>query len=188
MNSVGYLETGVLYCANVLYRFTESPNSCIDLFYLDLLPFPNRHYGVNGDANIGIAEFAFVGARVRTAEEIRKLLFGLEIGPADELEDQDLDFKEWNTSSMPDAVGLVVEMAVCMANGGGGTVVFGVNDRAVGREAAILGVPLEVDVNILKRRVYDSTDPKITPVFEDLPVAEGTGRVLIMQIYPGMPP
>jgi|WetSurMetagenome_2_1015567.scaffolds.fasta_scaffold09626_2 predicted HTH transcriptional regulator len=39
--------------------------------------------------------------------------------------------------SQKDALELVVEAAVCMANGGGGTVVFGVNDRAMGRAGAI---------------------------------------------------
>ena len=75
-----------------------------------------------------------------------------------------------------------------MANGGGGTVVFGVADRIQGRGQAILGVPPEIDSNLLKKAVYDRTDPKITPVFEELAVPEGTGRLLLMQIYPGMPP
>lgn len=79
-------------------------------------------------------------------------------------------------------------MAVCMANGGGGTVVFGVSDKAVGLENAILGVPLSIDANNLKKCTYDRTDPKITPVFEEMQVNEGTGRLLVMQIYPGMPP
>src|SRR5699024_4380595 len=78
--------------------------------------------------------------------------------------------------------------AVCMANGGGGTVVFGVADRVKGRANAIIGVPPEIDPNILKKAVYDQTDPKIIPLFEELRVPEGTGRLLIMQIHPGMPP
>ena len=125
---------------------------------------------------------------MRTTEQILELLPRLDQSVADELEDQDLDFKEWNTRSIDDAVKLVVEMAVCMANGGGGTVVFGVKDRVLGRMSAISGVPPEVDINRLKRAVYDSTDPKITPVFEELAVVEGTGRLLVMQIHPGMPP
>jgi ATP-dependent DNA helicase RecG len=125
---------------------------------------------------------------MRKLQDIRELLAELEDKPADALEDQDLDFKEWNTRSMADAVRLVVQMAVCMANGGGGTVVFGVNDKAIGRARAILGVPPEVDVNRLKRAVYDSTDPKLTPVFEELTVTEGTGRLLVMHVYPGLPP
>lgn len=75
-----------------------------------------------------------------------------------------------------------------MANGGGGTVVFGVNDKAKSRTSAILGVPRELDTNRLKQAVYDRTDPKITPVFEDLVVPEGTGRLLVMQVHPGLPP
>lgn len=125
---------------------------------------------------------------MRTLEEILELLPRLDQVVADELEDQDLDFKEWNARSIDDSVRLVVEMAVCMANGGGGTVVLGVRDQVVGRQSAIRGVPPEVDVNRLKRAVYDRTDPKITPVFEELPVPEGTGRLLVMQVHPGIPP
>lgn len=125
---------------------------------------------------------------MRDLSEIRDLLDELEHRPASELEDQDLDFKEWKSRSVSDAVSLVVEMAVCMANGGGGTVVFGVNDRALGRSTAIVGVPPEVDVNRLKKAVYDATDPKLTPVFLELSVPEGTGRIIVMQTYPGLPP
>jgi len=125
---------------------------------------------------------------MRELAEIRLLLEELEQQPANALEEQDLDFKEWTSRSMRDAVALVVEMAICMANGGGGTVVFGVNDRAVGRSKAILGVPHDIDINRLKKAVYDSTDPKLTPVFQELTVPEGTGRLIVMQIYPGLPP
>lgn len=125
---------------------------------------------------------------MRSRRDIEALLEELEHCIADDLEDQDLDFKQWDTQSRDKAVKKVVDMAICMANGGGGSVVFGVADRISGREQAVLGVPPEVDVNILKRAVYDQTDPHITPVFEELHVPEGTGRVLIMQVHPGMPP
>ena len=125
---------------------------------------------------------------MRTAKDIIELLPELEHGIADDLEDQDLDFKQWDGHSRDKAVRIVVQMAVCMANGGGGTVVLGVADRVQGRDKAILGVPPEIDINLLKKAVYDQTDPKITPVFEDLSVPEGTGRLILMQIYPGMPP
>jgi ATP-dependent DNA helicase RecG len=98
---------------------------------------------------------------MRNLIALRLLLDELNICPAHDLEDQDLDFKDWNRRSLPDAVGLVVEMAICMANGGGGTVVFGINDKTVGRGAAITGVPPEVDANWLKKAVYDSTDPNL---------------------------
>ncbi|SDW37021.1 ATP-binding protein [Nitrosomonas communis] len=125
---------------------------------------------------------------MRTVADIVALLSELEHSVADELEDQDLDFKQWNTQSRDKAIKTLVQMAVCMANGGGGTVVFGVAEHLVGRAQAILGVPPEIDTNLLKKAVYDQTDPKITPAFEELTVPEGTGWLLIMQIYPGMPP
>ena len=60
---------------------------------------------------------------MRTAKDIIELLPELEHGIADDLEDQDLDFKQWDGHSRDKAVRIVVQMAVCMANGGGGTVV-----------------------------------------------------------------
>lgn len=125
---------------------------------------------------------------MRKTEEIESLLNELEYRIADELEDQDLDFKEWIFRSLNDSIGMVVDMAICMANGGGGTIVFGVRDRVKGRAKAIIGVPPEVDVNKLKQAVYDRTDPKLTPVFEDLIVPEGTGRIIVMQVHQGLPP
>jgi ATP-dependent DNA helicase RecG len=122
---------------------------------------------------------------MRSVSDIRRLLNELDTQPATDLEDQDLDFKDWSRRSTAKAVALVVEMAICMANGSGGTVVFGVNDKTVGRGKAIVGVTPDIDVNRLKKAVYDSIDPKLTPVFEDLAVPEGMGRLLVMHIYPG---
>lgn len=125
---------------------------------------------------------------MRTVKDIAELLHELEHVVADDLEGQDLDFKQWDSTSREKAVKTVVQMAVCMANGGGGTVVLGVADRVRGRDKAILGVPPDIDVNLLKKAVYDRTDPKITPGFEEMRVPEGTGRLLLMHIYPGIPP
>lgn len=125
---------------------------------------------------------------MRSLTDISSLLERINVTKADTLEDQDLDFKEWKYRSLNDAIAAVIEMAICMANGGGGTVVFGVKDKTLGRANAIQGIPLDIDPNILKRRVHDSTDPKIMPVFKELLVPEGTGRLLVMQIYPGTPP
>ena len=125
---------------------------------------------------------------MRTAREIEELLPRLSACCADDLEDQDLDFKRWDESSMRASIRMAVDMAVCMANGGGGSVVFGVADRVVGRSEAILGVPPEVDANRLKLAVYDGTDPRLTPEFEELRVPEGTGRLIVMQVQRGMPP
>ena len=125
---------------------------------------------------------------MRSTQDILELLPEFEIRIADELEDQDLDFKQWDLKSRDKSVQMVVRMAVCMANGGGGTVVFGVADQVIGRANAVLGIPLEIDINLLKKAVYDQTDPKIMPVFEEISAPEGTGRLLLMQIHPGLPP
>ncbi len=58
---------------------------------------------------------------MRDLLEIHSLLDELERQPADMLEGKDLDFKQWDTRSMNRAVKVVIDMAVCMANGGGGT-------------------------------------------------------------------
>ena len=124
----------------------------------------------------------------KTRTTVLKLLDRLDHRSADQLEGQDIDFKRWDTGSLKDEVKRVIAWAVCMANGGGGTVVFGVCDKAVGRAQAIKGVPQEVNVNRIRAAVYDGTDPKLTPVFDEIRVAEGTGRVLAMHVYPGLPP
>ena len=120
---------------------------------------------------------------MRSADEILILLDRLGEGcVADDLEDQDLDFKRWIESSMDDAVSQVVEMAVCMANGGGGTVVFGVADQSPSRRAALLGVPERVSVKQLVETVYRRTDPSLAVYFEELEIPEGTARLLAMQV------
>ena len=103
----------------------------------------------------------------RGRAEIERMLVELDHRTADDLESQNLDFKEWDTHSLSQSVRTVVAAAVCMANGGGGTVVFVVAVKLVGRESAILGVPPEVSVNRFRVAVYDSTDPKPTPVFQE---------------------
>jgi len=117
-------------------------------------------------------------------EDILKILDKINAKTADELEDQHLDFKEWNVRSMSDAINLAIEMAVCMGNGGGGTVIFGVKDKIKGRSNAIVGVPNGIDVNRLRQSIFVSTDPKIMPIIKELKVSEGTGRLLVMEIVP----
>jgi ATP-dependent DNA helicase RecG len=125
---------------------------------------------------------------MKSTTEIVALLDRLDKCIADDLESQDLDFKQWNQRSLDDNIKLMLEMAVCMANGGGGSVVFGVADKVKGRANAIKGVPLSIDTLILQKRVYERTEPRLTPVFEDIKVPEGTGRLLVMHVFPGMPP
>lgn len=125
---------------------------------------------------------------MKSKEDILKLLDQLENHIAEDLEGQDIDFKEWNERSINDSLAMAVKMAVCMANGGGGVVVFGVRDRVKGRKNAIIGVPPIVDPLLIQKAIYEKTDPHITVSFDWIEVPEGYGRILLMNIYPGMPP
>jgi ATP-dependent DNA helicase RecG len=62
---------------------------------------------------------------MRKIEDIEEILNSLNESTADELEDQDIDFKQWDDNNINNSISLVVKMAICMANGGDGTVVFG---------------------------------------------------------------
>jgi ATP-dependent DNA helicase RecG len=123
-----------------------------------------------------------------TKEEVERLLVKLDAVTADELEDQTLEFKEWDRQSLKGAVAAIVETVVCLANGGGGTLVVGVEDRKLGRSNAIAGVPDTVDINQLKKAIYDKTDPKLTPTIDELRVPQGTGRLLVLQVYGDLRP
>ena len=46
MAPIGYLETGVIFCADNLDRLPEFPDECVDLVYLDPPFFSNRQYEV----------------------------------------------------------------------------------------------------------------------------------------------
>lgn len=107
---------------------------------------------------------------------------------ADDLEGQDIDFKEWIQRSFDDNIKLMIKMAVCMANGGGGSVIFGVADKKNGRNNAIKGVPANLDLYAISKRIYEKTDPHLTPHFDYIDVPYGTGKLLIMHVFPGMPP
>ena len=123
----------------------------------------------------------------KSRAEVEELLERLDECSADELEAQDVDFKEWGKDDKQ-AVTKAVDWAVCMANGGGGTIIFGVADDLVGRRNAIVGVPYNLAVDRLRLAVYDRTAPRLTPVFDEIEVPEGTGRVVAMHVHPGIPP
>lgn len=125
---------------------------------------------------------------MRSIIDIELLLDKLEDCIADDLEAQDLDFKEWNDRSFDDNVKLMIKMAVCMANGGGGHVVFGVADKVQKRKNAIRGVPQELDLYALQKRVYEQTDPHISPTLQLLNVEEGTGVLLVVTVTGEMKP
>jgi len=94
----------------------------------------------------------------RARREVADLLERLDHCAAHHFESQHLDFKEWDTRSLNQSLRTVVTSAVCMANGGGGTVAFGVADKVVSRECAIVGVPPEVSV---RRCAETGADPLV---------------------------
>lgn len=118
-------------------------------------------------------------------EEILALLDRLESTQADELETQWLDFKPWQGAK--EDMKLAVEYAACFANGEGGVVVFGVADRIQGRARAIHGAA-GYNLDIWRRGIFDSTRPNLTVEVEELPVPEGSGRLLVVRVPCGEHP
>ncbi|GAA0434984.1 hypothetical protein GCM10008983_09460 [Lentibacillus halophilus] len=125
---------------------------------------------------------------MRSVEDIEELLEQLEKYTADELEAQDLDFKEWISRSFNDNVKVIIKMAVCMANGGGGHIVFGIADKVQKRKNAIRGVPNDLDFYDLQNKVYTKTDPHLLPSFKEIAVPEGTGTLLVISVTGEMAP
>ena len=122
---------------------------------------------------------------IPTNSEILALLDRLDTVVADDLETQWLDFKPW--TSPKDDMKVAVEYAVCFANAQGGVVVFGVADRIRGRVAAIHGAR-GYDLDMWRRGIYDGTRPNLTVEVEELSVAEGTGKLVVLRVPPGLNP
>lgn len=111
--------------------------------------------------------------------EILAVLDDLDSCCAGELESKWLDFKKWEDQKASRR--LAVEMAVCFANAEGGVVVFGVDDKLVGKAGAIHGTE-EVNEDDWRKSVYDGTRLGIDVEVSQVAVNEGTGRLLIMRV------
>lgn len=117
-------------------------------------------------------------------EKILSLLLTLDEQIADDLETETLDFKE-----CPSEIKLremAKEMAICLGNASGGTVVFGVRERVRGCDKAIIGIDFAPDLEALNATLYDSIDPKLPVQFEWM--MYNSRRLLLMHVYPSMPP
>jgi len=121
---------------------------------------------------------------VHTPEQILSLLPLLDKHVADDLESETLDFKECPTEGRLRE--LSKEMAVCLGNASGGTVVFGVKERTRGCDKAIVGLDFAPDLESLNAHLYDSIDPKLPVQFEWL--MYGSRRLLLMHVHPSMSP
>lgn len=115
------------------------------------------------------------------AVDVARILAELDSGrtPA-ELESQTLEFKQ--DKRLPeDTERLIVEAAVCFANGAGGTIVLGVADRGTGPQA-FLGTSLAIDQ--LRQSVYASTQPGLLVEVQEL-VHRGV-RLLVVRVPEGV--
>ena len=119
--------------------------------------------------------------------EIPALLEQLDNHIADDLEGQELDFKQWE-DNFKEMMKILVRAVVSFANAGEGLVIVGVKERVKGCEKAILGIPRSVEPLGVQKSIYDQTEPHITVKVQEISVEYGTGRLLAIQVFPGMPP
>ena len=119
--------------------------------------------------------------------ELRELLDRLDGQPADALESDTIEFKSWDDSpgTYKTQLRTIRETVVAFANASGGYLLLGVADGKRTRADAIHGVG-PVDLDLLRRNVYDGTDPHILVEIEELPEPEG--RVLAIRAPRGVPP
>lgn len=122
-----------------------------------------------------------------TLPEIRALLVRLDGEPADALESETLECKSWDPhpAALDTQLREIRETVVCFANARGGNILVGIRDRKRTRREAIHGVGT-LDPNMLRRRIYEGTEPRILVEIEDL--IEPEGRLLCIRVPRGMPP
>ncbi|MFJ7935253.1 ATP-binding protein [Sporosarcina sp. NPDC096371] len=125
---------------------------------------------------------------MKDKSDIMEIIQQLEYHIADDFEAQDLDFKQWNYSALEENINKMIKYTVCMANGGGGSVVFGVADRMRGVDNVLKGVPFDIDIKELQKKIYENTDPHIMPLFQEIFYNDHTIRLLVMNVLPGVPP
>lgn len=121
---------------------------------------------------------------MKSKSEIMALIRQLDHHVADDFEAQDLDFKQWNEQCVEENIKKMIKYAVCMANGGGGSVVFGIADKVQGLENVLKGIPFEIDIKSLENRIHDNTVPHLTPFFEEIFYENHSIRILVMHVFP----
>lgn len=119
-------------------------------------------------------------------DRLEEVLAGLGVdGTADDFESQDLEFKE-ATDNLRKTFQILADAAVCLANGGGGTIVLGVNDKARTRASALLGAGPAYSVDAVRRAIYDRTQPSMTTVAEER--SEAGVRLLVIDVPAALTP
>lgn len=92
------------------------------------------------------------------------------------IESQSLDFKE-ASPRVADTEKTLRDAAVCFANADGGTIVLGINDKAVG-EAAFVGTSL--NAQDVQRRIYELSKPSLLVTSEE--ISFGGTRLIILVV------
>lgn len=81
--------------------------------------------------------------------------------PASVFESQTLDFKRPGRSAK-ETLELLADAAVCFANAQGGTIVLGVDDKAMTRQAALIGAEPALSLEAVRRGIFERTRPNLT--------------------------
>lgn len=61
-------------------------------------------------------------------------------------------------------------------------------DKVRGIDNVLIGIPFDVDIKELEKRVFENTDPHIIPSFEELFYKDHSIRLLVMNVLPETPP
>jgi len=121
---------------------------------------------------------------MKSKDDILKILHSLDKNTAEHLEDETLEFKQW-ISTPKELYKKIIDQVVCFANQNGGTIVLGVKDKTIGRQKAIQGC-YGYNLEEIKSRVYDATDPKILVTTDELLVEPEKVTLLLIQIPKAM--
>jgi ATP-dependent DNA helicase RecG len=105
--------------------------------------------------------------------------------PASFFESQVLEFKQ-PKRTVKETLTLLADAAVCFANADGGTLVFGVNDKATKREEAFVGLKDDYAVDVIRRGIFDRTSPSITTIAYE--VEQEDQRVIAINVPAGVLP
>ncbi|MBI4881428.1 MAG: putative DNA binding domain-containing protein [Planctomycetes bacterium] len=120
-----------------------------------------------------------------TVSEIRVLLRQLDGSPADAIESESLECKPWDPDPrrLKEQLREIRETVVSLANARGGVIVLGIQDRMRSRAEAITGVG-DLSPDVLRKRIYDGTDPHVLVDCEE--ILEPEGRLLALHVPQGL--
>jgi ATP-dependent DNA helicase RecG len=106
--------------------------------------------------------------------------------PASFFESQTLEFKQAKKTDTKGTLALLADAAVCFANADGGTIVFGVNDKATTRPQALVGLDAGYTVDIVRRGIFDRTSPNLTTFAYE--IQESDARIIVIEVPAGVMP